>query len=80
MAMSPLRAEIDRLIRDGYRVVSETETSAQLVKPKAFSFIWALIWFLLLGFGVLIYIFYYMAKKDTVVYLTTGPDGSIQQT
>ena len=79
MAASPLRLEIDRLVQDGYRVVSETEFSAQLVKPKAFSFGWALIWFLFFGIGVLIYIFYYMAKKDAVVYLTHSPDGSIQR-
>jgi uncharacterized BrkB/YihY/UPF0761 family membrane protein len=79
MAITPLRQEIDQLVRDGYRVVAETETSAQLVKPKVFSFVWALIWFLLLGFGLLIYIFYYLAKKDTTVYLSVTPDGSIQR-
>jgi uncharacterized BrkB/YihY/UPF0761 family membrane protein len=69
--------EIDRLVAEGYRVTAETDRSAQLVKPKEFSFIWALIWFLLLGFGVLIYIFYYMAKKDSVVYLSLSPDGTL---
>ncbi len=75
-----LQAEIDRLVREGYRVVSQTETSAQLLKPKVFSFVWAFVWFLLLGFGVLIYIFYYMAKKDKTVYLSVGADGSLQVT
>lgn len=74
-----LRVEIDGLVHEGYRVVSETETSAQLVQPKPFSFGWAFIWFLLLGFGVLVYAFYYMAKTDKAVYLTVAADGSVRR-
>jgi len=77
---SDLRSEIDRRVRDGYRVVSETETSAQLLKPKVFSFVWALFWFLFLGVGVLVYIFYYMAKKDKTVYLRLSDEGKLEVT
>jgi len=64
-----LQAQINDYVGRGYVVQSQTETSAQLVKPKVFSFVWAFLWFLLLGFGVLIYIFYYMSKNDKPVYL-----------
>ncbi len=64
-----LQAQINEYARKGYIVQSQTETSAQLVKPKVFSFVWALLWFLLLGVGVLVYIFYYMSKNDQTVYL-----------
>ena len=39
--------------------------------------LWATLWFLVFGIGVLIYIFYYMAKTDEIVYLEVGPDGAI---
>lgn len=65
----PLQQRIDWYVRNGYRVLSQTETAAQLVKPKTFSFPWAAAWFLLCGVGVLVYIFYYASKKDETVYL-----------
>ena len=64
-----LQAQINEYARKGYIVQSQTETSAQLVKPKVFSFVWALLWFLLLGIGLLIYILYYLSKNDQTVYL-----------
>ena len=64
-----LQTQINEYVSDGYHVQSQTETSAQLLKPKVFSFVWAFIWFLLLGVGVLVYIFYYMSKNDQTVYL-----------
>ena len=53
----------------GYQVVSQTETSAQLVKPKKFSLGWALLWFLVFGIGLLVYVFYYMANSAGSIYL-----------
>ena len=72
-----LQNQINDYVRKGYVVQSQTETSAQLVKPKVFSFVWALLWFLLLGIGVLVYIFYYMSKKDQTVYLYVE-DGNVK--
>ncbi len=69
-ADKPLQDHINWYVQLGYRVVSQTEVSAQLVKPKQFSFIWALLL-------VLIYFFYYMSKKDETVYLTVGADGRV---
>jgi uncharacterized membrane protein len=72
----PLQAHIDWYVQQGYRVVSQTEASAQLVKPKAFSFVWALLWFLLLGVGLIVYLLYYASKRDKTVYLTVA-DGAV---
>jgi zinc-ribbon domain len=48
----------------GFFVRLRTPTIAQLVKPKKFSFIWALLWLLLFGIGIIIYLIYYAAKRD----------------
>lgn len=64
-----LQEHIDWYVAQGYRVVSQTPTSAQIVKPKTFSFVWAFLWFLCLGIGLIVYLLYYAAKKDQSVYL-----------
>ena len=74
-----LQEEINRLVHKGYRVVSQTERSAQLVKPKKFSFWWALIWFLVFGVGLVVYLIYYAGKKDQQVYLTIDAGGKLQR-
>lgn len=75
----PLQPRIDMLVRQGWRVVSQSSEGAQLVRPKTFSFLWATAWFLLCGVGVLVYVFYYASKKDEQVYLrapiTPSPAG-----
>lgn len=38
-ATAPLRDHITEYVRKGYTVQSQAETSAQLVKPKVFSFV-----------------------------------------
>ena len=52
-----------------YVVVSQMETSAQLVKPKQFSLGWAFLWLMMAGVGIFVYIFYYIAKSDGAIYL-----------
>lgn len=61
---------VAHLVRQGYRVVSQTDTTAQLVRPKGFSCLWATLWFLLFGIGLLVYVFYYMGKEDDVAYVS----------
>ena len=79
-----LERHIGELIRRGYRVTSRTETTAQLVKPKEFSLLWALVWLgltlCLLGVGILIYLLYYLAQKDKTVYLDVDPYGHVNVT
>ena len=38
--------------------------------------VWALVWFLLCGVGVLIYVFYYASKRDEGVYLQVDDYGN----
>lgn len=74
-----LQKEVNKYISRGYRVVSQTGTTAQLMKPKSFSFFWAVAWFLLFGVGILIYLFYYWSKKDETVYLQVDEQGRVKR-
>ncbi|HEV2034223.1 MAG TPA: hypothetical protein VGU71_08495 [Candidatus Dormibacteraeota bacterium] len=59
-----LQAEVNLLVRQGYRVVSQSELAAHLVKAKKFSIIWAIIWFVIAVFPFVIYLIYYMFKWE----------------
>ena len=41
---------------DGFFVRQRTATTAQLVRPKRFGFVWALLWFLVFGVGIIVYL------------------------
>jgi RNA polymerase subunit RPABC4/transcription elongation factor Spt4 len=69
-------ARIAGLVDQGFRIVSRTDTTAQLVRPKTFSFVWATLWFLVCGVGVLVYLFWYAAKSDDVVYVSLDDTGA----
>ncbi len=72
-----LQREITKYVRRGFHVVSQTDTTAQLVKPKKFSLLWALLWFLLFGIGLIIYLIWYWSRRDQTVYLEVSPTGKI---
>jgi hypothetical protein len=72
-----LDEEVRKYVHRDYRVESRSATTAQMVKPKKFSFFWAFVWFLLFGVGVLIYLFYYYAKKDETAYIEVDGQGKI---
>lgn len=74
-----LQKEINKYVSRGFRVVSQTDTTAQLMKPKTFGFLWALAWLLLFGVGILVYLFYYWAKKDETVYLQVDEEGRVKR-
>ena len=69
----PAQEMLDSVIAEyaarDYRLITRTPTSAQLVKPKRFSFGWAVFWLLMLGFGLLVYLFYYVSRTDEQVFL-----------
>lgn len=71
--------EVTKYVRKGFRVQSRTDTEAQLVKPKKFSFLWAALWFLMLGIGLIVYLLYYAAKKDEQVYLQVDQRGKVKR-
>jgi hypothetical protein len=66
-----LAARVRAMTQAGWVVVQQTPSTAQLIRPKQFSAFWAIAWFLLCGVGVLVYVFYYMGKKDGTAYLTS---------
>lgn len=72
-----LQAEVNRYVGKGFRVTSQTPRTAQLIKPKKFSVIWAVIWFVLMLLPFVIYLLYYVAKRDQQVYLTVDEQGNL---
>lgn len=64
----------------GYRVLDRTETTAQLIRDKKFSGLFALLWFLFFGIGIIIYLIYYAAKRDTILWLEVDHQGHIHTT
>lgn len=75
-----LKAAIDDHVRRGFRVVSQTETTAQLVRPKRFRFVLALV-LALISFGLLflLYLLWYVAQRDQQVYLRVDEDGRLHR-
>lgn len=80
--MSPaLQQEIQRYAAHGFIVVHQTETTAQLRKPKQFNFgIFLVLGILLFIIGAILYVAWYAAQSDEIVYLSLAEDGSIQTT
>jgi len=75
-----LNREIQKFVKRGFRVTARTDTTAQLVKPKKFSLLWAILWFLFFGIGLIIYLLYYAAKKDETIYLDVDERGKVKYT
>lgn len=74
-----LDQEVSNYVRKGYRVVSRTPTTAQLVRPKQFSCLLATLSLLAFGVGFLIYVFWYAAKSDDTVYLEIDGSGRVHR-
>lgn len=76
-----LQNEIAAYSRNGYHIVSQTETTAQLLKPKQFGTIWFLAWLLLTFFGAFAYLAYHLAaKRESQVYLQVDEFGVVHHT
>ena len=58
---------IDSYLKEGYRITHQDDQRIQLVRPKQFSFLWAIFWFCFLGVGLLFYILYYVSQRDEVL-------------
>jgi hypothetical protein len=72
-----LQREINKYLRQGYRVISQTDTTAQLVKPKEFSCLWFLINALLL-IGWIFYLLWYWSKRDKQIYIEVDVNGKVR--
>lgn len=76
-----LGQEIQSYIKQGYRVVSQTSTTAQLVKPKRLDCGVAVLVLLLsiitLGIVFILYLIWYVAQKDQQVYIDVNEYGKV---
>ncbi len=75
-----LEEEVSKYLRKGFRVVSNTESTAKLTLRKKFSFTWAAGGFLFLGIGLLVYLIWWRFSEDRIVYLRVAPEGGISPT
>ena len=66
---SDIEKKIDGYLKKGFIVQYKDEHRIQLFRKKKFSLFLALAWACLALVGILIYIFYYLAKRDEVVTL-----------
>jgi Mn2+/Fe2+ NRAMP family transporter len=60
---------ISSYVKKGYKVVSRTPTTAQLVREKKFSCLIATVTFLFLAIPFFVYLFWYLANKEKTVYI-----------
>ncbi|MBN2002394.1 MAG: hypothetical protein JXA21_03465 [Anaerolineae bacterium] len=75
-----LEGVILHYIRQGYRVIVETDNTAQLVKPKRFSLSLAIIGLFIYVVPFVIYLLYYLGQKDETVYVHVGAQGKVSLT
>jgi hypothetical protein len=68
-APGDLKAQVRIAVEHGYQVVSQTHTTAQLMRKKQFSCLIATVLFLCFAIPFFIYLFYYIGKKDDYIYL-----------
>ena len=80
MADAPLQDHIDWYEDQGFQVVSQTDTSAELVRPKQFSIFLALLSFMFFGVGLVLYLIYHLAGRNITVHLAVLPDGTVTAT
>ena len=64
---------IDIYSKDGFTVNNLSDTQMQFRKEKTFSLLWAIVWLCVFLVGLLVYIFYYISKRDDIVTVTLDP-------
>jgi hypothetical protein len=72
-----LMGAIGSALRNRYRVLSQTDTAAQLVRPKRFSCLWSALWFLFFGVGLIWYVLYYLSKQDETMFIEVDEWGEV---
>jgi hypothetical protein len=71
---------IANYLRVGYRVVTQTETSVQMVRPKQFDGCTAVVLLLIMVLPFIIYLLYYLTQKDETEYIVVDKQGNITAT
>lgn len=75
-----IQSRIIHYVSQQYRVISQTENAAQLIKIKRFSVLWFMFWSLLAvvpGFWYVIY--HVFAKRERQVYIYRDQNGMVQE-
>ena len=80
MADAPLQDHIDWYQDQGFQVVSQADTSAELVRSKQFSIFLALLSFMFFGIGLVLYLIYHLSGRNITVHLAVQPDGTVTAT
>lgn len=62
-------------VKQGYRVVSQADTTAQLVKPKRFGCAWMIVSLFSLGLALI----FYLVQKEKTVYLEVDLNGRVKK-
>jgi hypothetical protein len=75
-----LQNVIASYVGQGYRVISQTQETAQLVRPKRFSWILAIILLLIYVLPFLLYLLYYAVQKDESIYIMLTENGKLSVT
>ena len=60
----------------GFRVVTQTDTTAQMVRKKEFSCLWFVLSIILL-IGWLVYLLWYWSQKDQYIYVEVDDYGKV---
>lgn len=71
-----LQQRIAWYISQGFRVISQTTTTAQLVKPKTLSCLWVILFGITI-IGLIVYVVVYLMSKDKQVYIEIDPAGQV---
>lgn len=74
-----LDQEVDGYVRRGYRILSQTPFSAQLLRPKRFSCLFATLGLLAVGIGFLVYLAIFLSLPEIQVFLRVDDQGSVQR-
>lgn len=76
-----LENAVARYQQQGWILISNTSRTAQLRKPKKFSWVWFFIWLVVgivaIALPVIIYLIYYAVKKDETVTLSVNEAGEL---
>ncbi len=75
--IAPLENAIEPYLRDGFRVVSRTETSVQLIKARRYNPTWGCLGFLTFGVFWVIGLLDFLLQKDRLVYLSLDANGTV---
>jgi hypothetical protein len=79
MKRAILQRAVSERIGKGYRVISQTDYGAQLVKPKKFHILLFIILLLPAAFPGVLYLIWHITRSDKAIYLEVDDAGKLNQ-